>query len=166
MSAQFLIMGVSGSGKSSVGHALAASLGCDFFDADDFHPPANRDKMSHGIALSEEDRQPWLQAINATLSNQSAQPFVLACSALRETYREQLLAACPNLQIIFLHGTRELLEQRLQQRQNHFMPTSLLESQLATLEIPANALSVDILLPVDSILSRIREHFFPSSFHV
>lgn len=166
MSAQFLIMGVSGSGKTCVGHALASSLDCAFLDADDFHPAANREKMSRGIALTEEDRQPWLQAIAQKLIAQHNQPFVLACSALRESYRQQLRAACPRLQIVFLHGSRELLQQRLLQRQNHFMPASLLDSQLATLEIPADALSIDISLSVESILARILEHFPPSTSHV
>jgi gluconokinase len=158
MSAQFLVMGVSGSGKSRVGKALASELGCAFFDADDFHPAANRDKMSRGIALTEEDRQPWLQAIAATLQKQDSEPFVLACSALRESYRQQLRSACPNLQIIFLHGSRDLLEQRLQQRQNHFMPASLLDSQLATLEPPTDALMLNIAHSPEYLLAIIHSH--------
>jgi carbohydrate kinase (thermoresistant glucokinase family) len=155
MSSPYLIMGVSGCGKTSVSQALATELHCPFFDADDFHPAANRDKMSRGIPLTEEDRAPWLQAIAEKLIAQKDQPFVLACSALRESYRQQLLAACPTLHIIHLHGTRELLLDRLQQRKNHFMRASLLDSQLATLEIPADALTIDISLPVDSIVQHI-----------
>jgi carbohydrate kinase (thermoresistant glucokinase family) len=161
MSAPYLIMGVSGCGKTSVGQALAATLHYPFFDADDFHPAANRDKMSHGIPLTEEDRAPWLQAIAEKLIAQKDQPFVLACSALRERYRQQLRDACPTLRIIHLHGTRELLLERLQQRKHHFMPASLLESQLAILEIPTDALSFNIVLTPEDIVERIRAHFPP-----
>lgn len=157
MSASFLVMGVSGSGKTTVGKALAALLHCPFFDADDFHPAANRDKMSRGLALTDEDRQPWLQAIAEKISAET-QPFVLACSALRESYRLQLLAACPRLLIIHLHGTRELLLERIQQREGHFMPASLLDSQLATLENPSSALTINIADCPSEILTKIRAH--------
>lgn len=163
MRVPYLIMGVSGCGKTSVGQALAALLDYSFFDADDFHPAANRDKMSRGIPLTEEDRAPWLQAIVEKLVEQNNQPFVLACSALRESYRQQLRAACPALRIIHLHGTRELLLERLQQRENHFMPASLLDSQLATLEAPSDALTIDISLPLDSIVQHIFSSFSSTS---
>ncbi len=163
MSAPYLIMGVSGCGKTSVGQALASALHCPFFDADDFHPAANRDKMSRGIPLTEEDRAPWLQAIAEKLIDQKDQPFVLACSALRESYRQLLRTACPALRIIHLHGTRELLLDRLQQRENHFMPASLLDSQLATLETPVDALTIDISLPMASIVQHIVSTFSSTS---
>jgi carbohydrate kinase (thermoresistant glucokinase family) len=152
MSQQVLIMGVSGCGKTTVGKMLADELNAVFYDADDFHPAANRDKMARGIPLDEEDRKPWLQSIAETIRAQN-QTFVLACSALRESYRQQLLAACPGMKIIHLHGSRELLLERMQQRQGHFMPASLLDSQLATLEPPAAALRLDIAHTSQEIVS-------------
>jgi gluconokinase len=157
MSQQVLIMGVSGCGKTTVGKMLADELGAVFYDADDFHPAANRDKMSRGIPLDEEDRKPWLQSIAETIRTQN-QTFVLACSALRESYRQQLLAACPRLQIVHLHGSRELFLERMQQRQGHFMPASLLDSQLATLETPAAALRLDITASPKELTALIRKH--------
>jgi gluconokinase len=119
--------------------------------------------MSRGIPLTEEDRAPWLLAIAEKIVSQENHPFVLACSALRERYRQQLRTACPELRIIHLHGTRELLLERLQQRENHFMPASLLDSQLATLEAPSDALTIDISLPVDSIVQHIFSSFSSTS---
>lgn len=152
-----LIMGVSGCGKTTVGKMLADELGSVFYDADDFHSAANRDKMSRDIPLDDEDRKPWLQSIAETIQAQN-QTFVLACSALRESYRQQLLAACPRLQIVHLHGSRELLWERMQQRQGHFMPTSLLDSQLATLEPPAAALRLDIAASPNELTALILRH--------
>jgi len=154
MSKPFLIMGVSGCGKTTVGKRLADKLGSRFFDADDFHPAANRDKMCRGIPLDEEDRRPWLESICATIAAHP-QPFVLACSALRESYRRQLLAACPEMKIIHLLGSRELLLERLQQRKGHFMPASLLDSQLATLEPPAEALTLNVELSPEKLVELI-----------
>jgi gluconokinase len=150
---RILVMGVSASGKSTVGNRLASSLGVEFLDADDFHSEANRAKMHEGIPLEESDRIPWLEAIAAAIREKPA--FVLACSALRECYRTYLRNACPDLHIIFLHGSRETLLERIQQRQGHFMPASLLDSQLATLEIPMGALALDIALSPSEIVSRL-----------
>jgi gluconokinase len=157
MSQQVLIMGVSGCGKTTVGKMLADEWGAVFYDADDFHPAANRDKMSRGIPLDDADRQPWLKAIAETI-REPRHPFVLACSALRESYRQQLLAACPELKIIHLHGSRELLWERMRQRQGHFMPASLLDSQLATLEPPADALHLDIAPSPKELTALICKH--------
>ena len=126
-------MGVSGSGKTSVGIALAAALGVPFRDADDLHPAANVAKMAAGIALTDDDRIPWLALVGAELAAAS-EGLVIACSALRRVYREAILAAAPSTRFVFLDGSRGLLESRMQHRDGHFMPASLLDSQLATLE--------------------------------
>lgn len=146
-------MGVCGSGKTTIGKALADSLGIIFFDADDFHPVANREKMSQGIALDDNDRLPWLTAIADTIHNTPA--FVLACSALKESYRSILRQACPDLKIILLHGSPEQLTERLQARKDHFMPTALLASQLDTLEIPTDALTLNIALTPEQMIEKI-----------
>lgn len=151
---RFLVMGVCGSGKTTIGKALADSLGITFFDADDFHPAANREKMRQGIPLDEADRLPWLAAISETIEKSPA--FVLACSALKENYRAILRRACPDLRIIFLYGTREQLAERMQARKNHFMPLSLLDSQLATLEQPSDALHLNIALIPEEMLAEVQ----------
>jgi gluconokinase len=150
---RFLVMGVCGSGKTTIGKALADSLGIVFFDADDFHQAANREKMSQGIPLDDNDRQPWLNAIADNI--RSTPSFVLACSALKESYRIILLLACPDLKIILLHGSPEQLTERLQSRKNHFMPPALLASQLATLEIPTDALTLNIDLTPEEMVEKI-----------
>lgn len=137
-------MGVAGSGKSTVGSVLAAALGVDFVDGDDLHPPANKAKMAAGVALDDADRAPWLAAIGAVLARGSV---VVACSALKRDYRDRLRAAAPQLTLVSLHGTPELLSARLAARHHEFMPASLLESQLATLEEPGpdeHPLSFDV----------------------
>ena len=133
MNPLLVVMGVSGSGKTSVGIALAAALGVPFRDADDLHPAANVAKMAAGIALTDDDRMPWLALVGAELAAAS-EGLVIACSALRRVYREAILAAAPSTRFVFLDGSRGLLESRMQHRHGHFMPASLLDSQLATLE--------------------------------
>lgn len=151
---RFLVMGVCGSGKTTIGKALADSLDIVFFDADDFHPAANREKMSQGIPLDDNDRLPWLTAIADTI--RSTPSFVLACSALKESYRIILRQACPDLRIILLHSSPEQLTERLQARKDHFMPPALLASQLATLEIPTNALTLNIALTPEEMIEEIK----------
>ncbi|WP_307812211.1 gluconokinase [Lacisediminihabitans changchengi] len=135
-----VVMGVSGSGKSTVGAALAAALDVPFQDADPLHPASNVAKMAAGIALTDDDRMPWLALVGAELSAAAASPggsgtgLVMACSALKRAYREAILAAAPTARFIYLEGSRELIESRLENRHGHFMPSSLLGSQLATLE--------------------------------
>jgi gluconokinase len=144
-------MGVSGSGKTTVGVALAARLGLRFVDADELHPAANVEKMAAGIPLTDEDRWPWLDAVGAVLATGDV---VVACSALRRVYRDRLRDAAPGLILVYLHGDRELLAERMGHRPGHFMPASLLDSQLATLEPPADdehAFSFDVAEPVDAI---------------
>ena len=140
-------MGVSSCGKSSVASALAEQHEAIFLDADDYHPASNIEKMSRGDALNDEDRWPWLQHFANTMANQKGLA-IGACSALKRIYRERLTeAAGEPILFIHLHGSRDLLEQRIAARENHFMPPSLLESQLATLESPdpdEHAITIDI----------------------
>ncbi len=140
----WLIMGVSGSGKSTIGTLLAERLGLGFWDADDFHPPENVAKMSQGIPLTDEDRWPWLANIREEMTRQATQGGVFACSALKAAYRKVLETGPGKVRIVFLQGSPELLTARMKSRSNHFMPASLLESQLATLEVPVMALTVDV----------------------
>lgn len=125
-------MGVSGCGKTSIGTLLAKSLGLDFKDGDDLHPQSNKNKMVAGTPLSDEDRWPWLDLVGLTLLMPGG--AVVACSALKRSYRERILQSAPDTVFIHLHGDRDLLMERLGNRKNHFMPSSLLDSQLATLE--------------------------------
>jgi gluconokinase len=141
---KIIVMGVSGCGKSTVGALLAQRLGVEFLDADEFHPPENVAKMASGAPLTDADRQPWLQRINAELRNR--ENAVLACSALKESYRK-VLAQDIDCRFVHLRGSIELIRSRLGQRQHRYMPASLLESQFATLEAPARAIDVDIAEP-------------------
>jgi gluconokinase len=140
-------MGVAGSGKSTVGVLLAARLGVPFVDGDALHPASNVAKMAAGIPLDDADRAPWLDAVGARLAQGRV---VVACSALRRAYRDRLRDAAPAAQFVLLHGTRALLASRLTARVDHFMPAVLLDSQLATLELPTPGEGVrvyDIALP-------------------
>jgi len=137
-----VVMGVSGSGKTTIGKLLAARLGCEFLDGDDFHPPANVEKMATGTALTDEDCWPWLEGLNEKLK--AKENAVLACSALKQSYREVLARDLLRCTFVFLNGDIELIRSRLGERQHRYMPASLLESQFATLETPAEALAVDI----------------------
>jgi gluconokinase len=144
-----VVMGVSGAGKSTLGEALAERLGWAFIEADDFHPPANVEKMRAGRALDDADRIPWLTAVNAELRRFAAAgtDAVLACSALRRSHRQRLAKGVADLRFVHLHGDAGLLAQRLRQRPVHFMPATLLDTQLATLEPPVDALSLSADLP-------------------
>jgi gluconokinase len=140
-----LVMGVTGSGKSTVGRTLAERLGWVYLEGDDFHSAANKHKMHRGIALTEADRIPWLDAMHAELErqDQGGKNVVLACSALREEYRARLMHDL-QVKLVYLRGSRELIASRLRQRVNHFAGESILDNQFAVLEEPPNALVVDI----------------------
>lgn len=150
-----VIMGVCGSGKSTIGLALAEKCGGVFLDADDFHPTANIEKMKRGEPLDDADRAPWLARLAALLSESGDKPVFLACSALKARYREILSAGRGDVQFVHLSGTPEIIRARLRARPGHFMPESLIDSQFAALETPADALSVDIDQPVDAIVATI-----------
>jgi gluconokinase len=156
-----ILMGVSGSGKTTIGSLLADELGWNFADADAFHPPANIAKMSAGQPLNDADRRPWLAALRAHIEQCLArdEPAVLACSALKESYRATLMVDPARVRIVFLHGSRELLRSRLEQRASHYMKSGMLESQLATLEPPADALSLDVAGSPEELVAKIRQEF-------
>ena len=145
-------MGVQGSGKTTVGQALAARLGWNFADADDFHSTANKAKMSAGIPLTDEDRMPWLAAVRAAMEKAGGN-LVMACSALREKYREQLVF--PGVRVVHLRGSQELIAARLQARQHHYAKLDLLPSQFEQLEEPRDAVVVDIAHSEDEIVEEI-----------
>lgn len=154
-----ILMGVSGSGKTTVGLALARRLGWDFADADDFHPPANVAKMSGGVPLDEHDREPWLGALRALIDAQlgAGTSTVLACSALRARYREMLRRE--SVHFVYLKGDTRKIQERLEARTGHYMKAGLLESQYATLEEPEGVLVVGIDQSVTTIVNHIVEHF-------
>ncbi len=154
-------MGVAGSGKSTVGHILADSVGWRFTDADDLHPPANIAKLSAGTPLTDVDRAPWLAALRAHIDARLAarENTVLACSALKESYRAQLIANPDRVKLVYLQGTREQLAARLNARSGHFAPPALLDSQLATLEEPRDALTLNIAASPAELAAVIRWHF-------
>jgi gluconokinase len=135
-------MGVSGSGKSTIGEPLAERLGWPFFDADEFHPPANVAKMASGVPLTDADRWPWLALLNAKLKGEKN--AVLACSALKQSYRDALAKDLADCRFVHLRGSIDLIRARLAERQHRYMPASLLDSQFATLEPPRDAIVVDI----------------------
>jgi gluconokinase len=156
-----VIMGVAGSGKTTVGEGLAARLGWPFRDADEFHPPANVAKMSSGVPLVDEDRWPWLDAIGAALRESGGRGIVVTCSALKRIYRDRIRAAARRpVTFVFLDGPKALLAERIGSRKGHFMPASLLDSQLATLERPTpdeGALAISIEPPPAAIVAAIVE---------
>jgi len=161
-----LLMGVCGCGKSTVGRALAEELGWRFLDADDLHPAANVEKMASGVPLTDEDRWPWYDRIVAESKRlgASGHHVVLACSALRQSYRDRL-ARAGNLRVVYLKGDAAAIEPRLVSRRGHFMPASLLASQFATLEEPRDAIVVDVTRPLAAqveTIARALRHELPA----
>lgn len=153
-------MGVSGSGKSTVGAALAARLGWMFVDGDSLHPTANVAKMRSGQPLDDNDREPWLDSIAAQIASwiERGTPGIITCSALKRRYRNRVTGGCAGVRLIYLRGSRALVAQRLAERRGHFMPAGLLNSQFVALQPPApseNAIVVDIDRPVAVIVHQI-----------
>lgn len=157
VSLNLVVMGVSGVGKSTVGIALAAALGWRYIEGDEFHPQVNRDKMASGAALDDDDRWPWLDTLVDELNTTSG-PAVLGCSALKLRYRDRLRCAQAPLRFVWLRGDESLVSERLNQRQGHYMPSSLLRSQFEALETPLAAervLEVDVRQPVQALVATI-----------
>jgi gluconokinase len=154
-----VLMGVTGTGKTTVGEALSARTGWPFADADDFHSAANRAKMHAGIPLTDEDRAPWLQSLHQQIVSwlRDGGNGILACSALKESYRTELTAgtAPGSVRFVFLTGPPALIRQRMEARHGHYMPESLLPSQLATLEPPQNAIEISIAQTVSAMVDQI-----------
>lgn len=153
-----LLMGVTGSGKTTVGEKLAAELGWTFSDADDLHPAANKAKMRAGIPLTDDDRWPWLLAVRQVIEQalRDNRGAIIACSALKAAYRDVLAGGLEPIRFVLLDGDPAVLKARLVQRRHEFMNPALLESQIDTLERPPNAIVIDIELPLDEQVRRIR----------
>jgi len=153
-----VVMGVTGVGKTTVGRLLAGELGAAFLDADDYHPAANVAKMRAGEPLTDDDRRPWLARLNEVLLEYAARhaSVVLACSALKQRYREQLLARVPDGRLVYLRGTKATIAARLAARRGHYMNPALLDSQFAALEEPANAIVADAGDAPEAIAAAIR----------
>jgi gluconokinase len=152
-----IVMGVAGCGKTTVGELLAKRLGWQFYDADAFHPAENIAKMANGTPLDDEDRAPWLASLHEliSVSLKEGRPGVLACSALKERYRQQLLDGNDGVQLIYLKGSYDLIWSRLSLRKDHYMKPQMLKSQFESLEEPANALTFDVSMPVAEIVQGI-----------
>ncbi len=153
-----ILIGVAGSGKTTVGRILAARLGCEFHDADDLHPPQNLEKMRRGIALTDEDRLPWLNAVRDLVQRflDENRCAVVACSALKQSYRDLLIVDAAKVKLVYLKGSQALITERLAHRTGHFFDQRLLESQFDTLEEPADAIVVDISESPEKIADTIR----------
>jgi gluconokinase len=154
-----IVMGVAGSGKTTVGDLLAKELSWTFRDADEFHPPTNIEKMSRGFALEDSDRAPWLAAMRATIETylREGRNAVLTCSCLKAAYRQMLLVDPARIRFIYLKGSFELIDARLRQRAHHFMKADLLKSQFEILEEPQDAITVDLSDPPEVIVQKIRK---------
>lgn len=157
-----IVMGVCGAGKTTVGELIAENIGARFLEGDRFHPAANVEKMSRGEPLDDADRAPWLEKIADSIDQwtQAGDSVVIACSALKESYRQTLIGDRTNVRLVFLHGSPELLADRMASRQHHFMPAGLLPSQLATLEAPSendHTISADVADPPTAIANRVTD---------
>jgi gluconokinase len=154
-----VVMGISASGKSTLGSALAKSLGWEFLEGDDYHLQANIEKMRSGTPLDDSDRLPWLQAINLKLRqlDNDGRDVVVACSALKRRYRELLARGVGQVHYVYLTGNPDLIRQRIADRKRHFMPPELIDSQIAAMEPPQNAIWVSIELPVEIQTTKVRQ---------
>jgi gluconokinase len=155
-----LLTGVAGTGKTTLGRLLATALGWSYHEADDFHSAASKAKMGRGEPLDDTDRAPWLAAIRAAMDDchASGRRAVFTCSALKESYRRVLLDGAPGTALVFLSGDRDLLLGRIAQRSGHYMKPAMLESQLAILEPPADALALDVRSSPAELVTAIRRH--------
>jgi 6-phosphogluconate dehydrogenase len=160
------IMGVSGSGKTTVGKMLSQQMNLSFFDADDFHPAANIEKMKAGIPLADDDRKEWLQILHQIAKEHQQTGTVIACSALKQIYREQLAEGLKNVKWVYLKGSYDLIHERLLQRPHHYFSASMLQSQFDILEEPVNALVQNIELPVETIVKNITTQMNKSAFGI
>ena len=154
-----IVMGVAGSGKTTLGKALETRLAWPFFDADAFHPEANIKKMAAGVSLDDYDRWPWLDSLQQLLytRQQQGKPSILACSALKAAYRERLSRDLSGLQWVYLQGKYALIEARMQQRQGHYMKAGMLASQFAVLEPPQDALCLDVSLSLEAMVDAVQQ---------
>jgi gluconokinase len=152
-----VLMGVSGTGKTAVGTRLARALAGEFVEGDDYHPPANVEKMRSGAPLDDADRQPWLETLSREIGRwlDAGKTVVLACSALKQRYRDILKAGRADVRFVHLKGPEALIRPRLAQRRGHYMPASLLDSQFAALEEPADAITVSVEGTPDQIVAEI-----------
>ena len=158
-----VIMGVSGCGKTTIGKQLAKQLGLPFYDADAFHPPSNIDKMKQNIPLNDEDRQPWLMHLAQKIQSwEEHGGAVLACSALKESYRKLLASKCNTITWVYLKGSFDAIKSRLEQREGHYMTSNLLQSQFDTLEVPIYGIHMDIENTPEqivlNIISKLKAH--------
>ncbi len=153
----YVVMGVSGSGKTTVAEALAKKFDGLYLDADDFHPAANKAKMAAAIPLTDDDRWPWLDTLNTELQRHAKDKrcVFLACSALRQIYRDRLARNLDGLQFIYLKGSKECIRERMEARKDHFMPAALLDSQFAVLEEPRDAIVVSIADSLPHIIDKL-----------
>jgi len=153
-----IVMGVVGAGKTTVGRMLAEQLGWEFADADDFHPKANIEKIRHGISLTDADREPWLESIRSSIVQwiKNGQNVVLACSALKRSYREKLHVG-PEVRFVYLKGSPALIAERLSTRHGHFANEQILAGQFHDLQEPRDAVTVEISTPPDQIVEKIRQ---------
>jgi gluconokinase len=159
-----IVMGVSGSGKTTIGKRLAERLACQFYDGDDFHTPANVAKMAAGIPLTNKDRAAWLAALAALIQREvrRGERGVLACSALKESYRKVLRVDASRVRFVYLKGSYDLILSRMQNRKDHYMKPTMLQSQFRALEEPSDALIVDIVNTPGEICDEILSKIFPA----
>jgi gluconokinase len=160
-----VLMGVSGAGKTTVGRLLAEALGAEFAEGDAYHPPGNVEKMRRGIPLEDADRWPWLQTLADQIDRWLAarKTVVLACSALKQSYRDVLAQGRPGVRFVHLEGDKALIRGRLDARRGHYMPAILLDSQFAALEPPVDAVTVDVAGTPEAIMAEIVQHLGRSS---
>jgi gluconokinase len=154
-----IVMGVSGSGKTTIGRLLAETLGWPFYDGDDFHPAANIQRMTQGIALTDEDRAGWLDALSQLVCSleREGRSAVVACSALKQAYRDALVGKSTAVRFIYIKGRRGLIQERMEKRRGHYMKADLLESQFDILEEPVQSVAVDVAESPELIMHRVKQ---------